>query len=79
MSKVHKQGDADAPSSSPAAFVVTTIADTTWRMFIPTIGALLLGTYGDKHFGTFPWLFIASIIIGVAISAVLIRRQLKQV
>lgn len=65
-------------SQSAVVFMLSTIADTTWRMFIPTIGFTFLGWLGDKQWGTKPWLFILGIIIGATISALLIRRQLSK-
>ncbi len=74
----HDKKAEDAPTfnRSTVVFMLGTIADTTWRMFIPTIGLTFLGWLGDKQWGTKPWLFALGIIIGASISAVLVRRQL---
>lgn len=63
-------------ATSTVAFMFGTIADTTWRMFVPTIGLTFLGWSADKHWGTKPWLFILGVIVGASISALLVRRQL---
>lgn len=83
MSTEKKQTAAsDAPGSSvptkqSAIFVFGTMADTTWRLFVPTIGATLLGVWGDKSFTTKPWLTITGITLGAAIAVLLVRQQLK--
>lgn len=64
---------------SAAVLVLGDIADTTWRMFIPTIGSTMLGLYLDKQWHTAPWLMIGGIIIGASIATTLVRRQLTRV
>ncbi len=67
------------PAKSAAVLLLSDIADTTWRMFIPSIGCTMLGLYLDKQWHTSPWLMITGIIIGVTLSGLLVRRQLKRV
>lgn len=67
------------PTKSTVVLLLGTIADTTWRMFIPTIGLTVAGVYGDKAFGTKPWLMIAGIALGATIAGLLVMRQLKKV
>lgn len=55
------------------------IADTTWRMFVPTIGGALGGMWLDDRFGLAPWCAIGGLMIGVGITAVLIRQQYKKI
>lgn len=64
---------------SSVALIMKDIGDTTWRMFVPTIGLLALGYYGDTSFNTTPWLSLAGIVCGTAITALLIKRQLQKV
>ena len=59
----------------PLAFVVT-IADTTWRMFVPSVGFTLLGVWADSQMGTKPWLMVAGIIVGAASAYLLVSRQI---
>ncbi len=59
----------------PLAFVVT-IADTTWRMFVPSVGFTLLGVWADSQMGTKPWLMVAGIIVGAASVYLLVSRQI---
>lgn len=59
----------------PLAFVVT-IADTTWRMFVPSVGFTLLGVWADSQMYTKPWLMVAGIVVGVASAYLLVSRQI---
>lgn len=56
-----------------------TLGDTTWRMFVPSIGFTLLGAWLDSQFATKPWYMIAGIIVGVFGALMLVRKQLKMV
>ncbi len=72
-----KKGDKrDTPS--PAAVLITSIGDTTWRMFVPTVGCLLLGRLIDDNYHTKPWGMVSGIVIGTVITAFLIKRQLEK-
>ena len=62
---------------SAAMLLLGTIADTTWRMFIPIIGLLLIGDWLDRTYGTKPWLMLIGAAAGIGISWYLIRKQLK--
>lgn len=55
-----------------------TMADTTWRMFIPVIGLALGGVWIDRTYGTKPFITIIGIIVGIAIAAYLVRLQFKK-
>ncbi len=59
----------------PLAFVVT-IADTTWRMFVPSVGFTLLGVWADSQMYTKPWLMVAGIVVGAASAYLLVSRQI---
>ncbi|HET8884166.1 MAG TPA: AtpZ/AtpI family protein [Candidatus Saccharimonadales bacterium] len=67
------------PDRSTVILLLGTIGDTTWRMFIPTIGMTVLGLFVDKWLHTTPWLMIVAMIIGIALTVVLVKRQIKQV
>lgn len=56
-----------------------TIGDTTWRMFVPTIGLTVAGVYADKSFGTKPWLSAIGVVLGAVIAGLLVKRQLQKV
>ena len=66
------------PDRSPVVLLLGTIADTTWRMFVPTVGGMSLGYFADQAMKTKPWLFIAGLGIGSIIAGVLITKQLKK-
>lgn len=80
-----KKPSLEAPASEQprtkraATLLLGDIADTTWRMFIPTIGMTLLGWYGDSTFGTKPILMVIGIIVGSAVAIWLIYRQLQKI
>ena len=56
-----------------------TIADTTWRMFLPSVGMTLLGVWLDGKFETTPWLLFAGVVLGLFIAVVAVRLQLKKI
>ena len=67
------------PAKSAAVLLLSDIANTTWRMFIPSVGLTMLGLYLDSQWHTSPVLMIIGIIAGGGISALLVYRQLKRV
>ena len=70
--------DATTPSRSDALYIIASMADTTWRMFVPTIGLLLIGNWADGVVHTKPWLLLLGVAIGAGVSAYLIKRQLAK-
>lgn len=77
MSKKAKKST--TPSANDVLVLFGTVADTTWRMFVPTIGGLVLGMWADSAFASKPLLTITGVCIGVAICLGLIYIQLKGV
>ena len=77
MSKVHKSDNAPVSPPSPNASIATTIADTTWRMFVPTIGLLLIGRAIDDTYATKPLGMAVGIVLGAIIAGILVVRQLN--
>jgi hypothetical protein len=67
----------EPPKQSTVLLLLGTIADTTWRMFIPIIGLLMLGVWVDKTYDSLPWATISLTILGIVIAAELVRRQLN--
>lgn len=67
------------PRSSTVILLLLTIGDTTWRMFIPIIGLMVLGLVTDKWLHTTPWIMIMGLVAGVGLSALLIKKQIKKV
>lgn len=68
----------DQTASGSAIYLLGTIADTTWRMFIPTIGLALIGDFFDRQYDTKPWLMLVCAIIGAGVAAFLVKRQLTK-
>lgn len=67
------------PGSSTVIFLVLTIADTTWRLFIPSIGLTVVGLLLDKQLQTTPWIMTTGLVVGVMIAIFLVRAQIKKV
>jgi len=72
----------DAPTTPPdrstVVLLLGTIADTTWRMFVPALIGIAGGYWLDTTFGTKPWLFAAGTILGCAIAGLLVNQQLQK-
>ena len=81
MSEKNKRSDETKlnQNTSHATMLIMTIGDTTWRMFIPTIGLTILGLIIDKQIGSTPWIMILGIVIGASLSAYLVIRQIKSI
>jgi len=82
MPNKNKQDDgkqASPPSGKMVLLIFSTVGDTTWRLFIPTIGGTLLGLWADKSWNTTPWFMILGIVLGAVIAIALVRAQLKKV
>lgn len=54
-----------------------TIGDTTWRMFVPSVGLTLLGVWLDKQWSTKPWLMFVGILLGCVGAILLVWAQLR--
>ncbi len=66
------------PEKSAALILFSIAADTTWRMFVPTLGGTLIGLWLDSQFKTEPWCGIGGLGIGIVVTAFLIRQQYRQ-
>lgn len=66
------------PEKSTVVLLLGIAADTTWRMFVPIIGGVVLGVWADHSFSTKPIGTIIGTVIGVAIAALLVRQQLQR-
>lgn len=67
------------PSNTTVILLLGTIADTTWRMFVPVILGTVGGMWLDSGWHSQPVMSIAGLLLGAAITAVLIRQQLRNV
>ncbi|USN96189.1 MAG: AtpZ/AtpI family protein [Candidatus Nomurabacteria bacterium] len=63
------------PEKSTVILLFATAADTTWRMFLPTLGGTGIGLWLDGQFKTEPWYGIGGLTIGIVVTAFLIRQQ----
>lgn len=63
---------------SPSVVLLWSVADTTWRMFVPTIGLLVIGRLADGAWGIKPWGMLVGVVIGAGISALLVKKQLEK-
>jgi len=81
MSSSQNDGDKTPtpPDRSTVILLLGTIGDTTWRMFVPTIGLTILGLLIDKWLHTTPWVMATGIALGAYVAFVLVRRQMKEV
>jgi F0F1-type ATP synthase assembly protein I len=57
--------------------LLMSMADTTWRMFVSPAVLVPVGIASDLKFHTKPWLTIASAIVGMGLSVLLVRQQLR--
>lgn len=67
------------PEQSTVILLLKDTGDTTWRMFVPSIGMTLLGVWLDTVFTTKPWLMIIGIIVGFAFAILLVRKQMDTI
>lgn len=81
MSTSQNKGDEPLPppEKSTVILLLTDIADTTWRMFMPTLGGAALGWWADSQWKTSPWLALGGLGLGVLASAFLVKQQLDKV
>ena len=77
--KPHDDEPKSSPSLSLVLTLVGTVADTTWRLFLPTIGGTVLGLWADNSLNTKPWMTIAGVSLGTILAFGLIYAQLKKV
>ncbi len=69
----------DTGSDKPWVLVYGTIADTTFRMFIPVLSLTLIGYGVDKLAATRPIGILIGMCLGIVIAVLLVFMQLKNV
>jgi len=80
--KTSRTTDSPSQTQSPLTapmLIFMTALDTTWRAFVPTLGGVFLGIGIDSWFKTAPIGTITCLILGTALSVVLITKQLRDV
>ena len=78
-SPIKKGDEPSLPPKHSTVLLMLTIADTTWRLFVPLVGATILGLWIDRQIGTKPWLMIIAMILGATTAYLLVRTQIKKV
>lgn len=71
--------DGSSTEVETARVLLGTIGDTTWRMFVPSIGFTLFGVWLDSITGMKPWLMLTGVVLGFAMAVILVRRQVDQI
>ncbi len=69
--------DQHDPERQTVMTLLLTMADTTWRMFIPSIAIIGSALWADLEFQTKPWLTLLSVPLGLGVSILLVRQQLR--
>ena len=68
------------PENQASTFaLIASMADVTWRMFTPPALFVAGGIWADLHYGTKPWVTILAAIVGLGLSVLLVRSQLRRV
>lgn len=65
------------PTGRETTTILLTIADTTWRMVLPSVFTVAAGLVADLHRNTAPWLTLLGLALGLTGSGLLIRRQMR--
>jgi hypothetical protein len=65
------------PTDENVRLLLLAMADTTWRMFTPPILFVPMGLWADLTYGTKPWFTLLAAGIGIALGALLVKRQLR--
>lgn len=69
----------ESPSGRSSTVVLMTMADTTWRMFVPSIGCTFLGIWLDSKWQTTPWLMFAGILLGFTVASLAVWLQYRKI
>lgn len=65
--------------SLSATSMVLMVADTTARLFIPTIGGTVLGIWADHSLDTTPWMTVAGVAAGAVLAFLLVFMQVRSI
>lgn len=68
-----------APSPSIVLLLLSTVADTTLRLFVPSVGGTVLGLFADTILETKPWFTVIGVTFGTALAFWLVYDQIKKV
>lgn len=78
VKKTDQKKTSDMSPEKIAIIMLGTVADTTWRLFIPSIGGTLLGLWADKSMETTPLCTIIGITVGSLVAFWLVYIQIKK-
>ncbi len=71
-----KPAPAENRESDSTLAIFASMADTTWRMFVPPAILVPLGIWTDLTYHTKPWVTVITAIIGLALAVLLVKKQL---
>lgn len=77
LSETGSSNQSPTGSKSTAFILFAIAADTTWRMFVPTLGGTVLGLWADKVWHTQPRYAITGLVVGILVTALLVRQLYK--
>ena len=66
------------PDSRAVILLLSSVADTTWRMFVPSIGLTMLGVWLDSIFNLKPLLMFTGIVLGFVFAFLLVKLQIDR-
>jgi hypothetical protein len=66
-----------AAQRSDVGSLVSSMGETTWRMFGPPAVLVPLGLWADLSWRTKPWLTLAAAFVGLGLSIILVRQQMR--
>lgn len=73
-----KPQPSEKPAKSTVVLLFAIAVDTTWRMFVPTLGGAGLGLWADSVYSTEPIYAMSGLTVGVAMTALLVHQQYKK-
>ena len=71
--------DTSAKVRDVRMILLGTIADTTWRMFVPVIGGALIGYMIDRAISSRPVGVITGMMFGIVIAVLLVVQQYRRI
>lgn len=77
--KPEKQTDKDISAQQVVSVMWATFGDTTWRLFVPSVGGTLLGAWADESWGTTPLMIIIGTALGMSCAIWLVVLQYRKV
>jgi hypothetical protein len=77
--KPEKKQERGVPSNEASTMsLMISMADTTWRMFTPPALLVPAGIWADLQVGSKPWITLLASVLGLTLSILLVKRQLRE-